>query len=496
MNEEPGRRTAAAGATSVARNAFWRFLEISGAEIISFGFMVLLARILAPADFGVIAMATGMILIAQSVVFHGFAEQAIQIETLDRRAFNTLLWSNLLVGFLLCSILAIGAFPLSALTGEPVLGPVLMTLSIVLPIMSIAGIYQARLRREMRFFGLTCRALLAVATAGSVGFVFAILGFGVWSLVAMQITHATMGCLVLLFFSGWQPGFSVSIDLLRRVAPSSFHLASSFLVDTTGRYLVPLLLGVFLPAGAVGLYFVANRLMNSLSMLTFMSVNELCLPVLARVRDDRLRFDEAVHTTIRITTLFCLPAFAGLALIADPAVPLLFGEGWHDAVPPLRILAALGIFPAWAAITAQILVAVGRPERALRLNLMIAAALVILELILAGFGLRAAVAGIALAYLSVLPAAWIDLRQEAKLDMRRLVLDQAPMMAAVLVMALAVVGVESMLMQGAPWLRLFAMLVTGAATYTLAFYLLAPNFARQILRQLATAILPSRPAVL
>ena len=60
MNEEPGRRTAAAGATSVARNAFWRFLEISGAEIISFGFMVLLARILAPADFGVIAMATGM----------------------------------------------------------------------------------------------------------------------------------------------------------------------------------------------------------------------------------------------------------------------------------------------------------------------------------------------------------------------------------------------------------------------------------------------------
>ncbi|MEZ5826494.1 MAG: lipopolysaccharide biosynthesis protein [Geminicoccaceae bacterium] len=480
---------------SVARNALWRFLEISGAELISFGFMVLLARILMPDDFGIIAMATGMILIAQSVVFHGLAEQVIQVDDLNRKAFATLLWSNLILGFALCALLVMGAVPLSMLTGKPKMGPVLMALAPVLPIMSIAGIYQARLRREMRFFGLTCRALLAIAAGGSVGLLLAFLDFGVWSLVAMQVTHAVVGCAVLVLFSRWRPVFDFSPEFFSEVAPKAFHLASSWLVDTMGRYMTPVLLGIFLPAGAVGLYFVASRLMNSLSMLTFMSVNELCLPVLARVRDDRARFDEAVHTTIRITTLFCLPAFAGLALIADPAVPLLFGEGWREAVPPLRILAALGIFPAWAAISAQILVAVGRPERALRLNILIASALVLLVLVFATFGLGAAVTGIALSYLAVLPLAYSDLKQEAGLDMRRLVLDQLPMLGAVFVMTVAVLGVDSALSASPDWLRLIAMLAVGAVSYMISFYLLAPAFAREISRQLAAAILPRRFAI-
>ncbi|MCB9944844.1 MAG: oligosaccharide flippase family protein [Geminicoccaceae bacterium] len=482
-------------APSVARNAFWRFLEISGTELISFGFMVLFARILAPDDFGVVAISTGVIVIAQSVIYHGLAEQIIQVDILDQSTFSNALLLNLGLGLML-TLLVLGlAWPLAGATGKPELGPVMASLSPVLLFMSIAGIYQARLRREMRFSGLTCRAVVSIIAGGSVGLVLAISGFGVWSLVGMQLTHAISGCAILVLFSKWSLQPAGSWDRVRDMGLKAIHIASTCLIDTICRSITPILLGMFLSSTVVGLYFIANRLMSSLSMLTFMSVNELCLPVLSRVRRDRARFDEAIYTTIRITTLFCLPAFVGLALIADPIVMLVFGNHWKDAVMPLRYLGVAGIFPAWIAISAQILIAAGRPEQALRLNLTLAAAALLLIPAGAMFGLNMAVGGIILANVLVLPRAFGYLKSDAQLDMRRLVADQLPMMVAAGAMVVAVLSVGTGIAGHNSWLRLLVMLLAGGCSYTLVVFILAPGFAMQIVRQLGAAIMPTRFAI-
>ena len=304
------------------------------------------------------------------------------------------------------------------------------------------------------------------------------------------------GCAVLVAFGGWYPGTDLSTRWLRGTARRASHIAVSCLVDTTCRYVTPVLLGVFLPSSLVGLYFVANRLIASLSMLTFMSVNELCLPVLARLRTDRGRFDEAVYGTVRVTSLICLPAFVGLALVADPLVPLLFGERWSGAVGPLRLLAGLGIVPAWTAIAAQTLVAAGAPERATRINIRIALLLLLLVTPGAALGLMPATLGIMLAYLAAAPFAFADLRRFADLDARRLVTDQLPMITATALMVLAVLVTKSLLIfEEHDLLRLAVAVAVGASTYCAAIYALAPIFARTMAFQLRAAVLPARKAV-
>ena len=478
----------------MARNVLWRLVEIAGAEFLTFGFMIILARLLLPDDYGIVAIAGGLILVAQAVVYHGLAEAVIQADELDDGLFDTAYWANLAVGCAAAAALALFAWPLATLLDKPDLAPVLAALSLGLVMMGGMGVLQAVLRRELRFGALAVRSVLAVSVGGAVGVALAWAGAGPWALVGQQLGHATAGLVALRFSATRLPGTRFSRRDLAKLSPMATRVAITWLVETGCRYLMPVLLGAFLSSALVGLYFLASRLVASLSMLTFMSVGELCLPVLARMSHDEESRKQAVYLTIRVTTLVCLPSFIGLAMIADPLVVLLVGEGWRDAIPVVRLLAVMAILPAWLAVSLQVFVAHDASGAGMRLNLMVAVVLVALVLPAASFGLLPAVAALGLSYLIVLPRAVYDLRRIAGLDLNRLGTEQLPVLAATIAMAACMALADGLIPWTGEFVRLVVTILVAKIVYVGSMLVLAPSFAREMAAQLAAALSPQREA--
>ena len=211
------------------------------------------------------------------------------------------------------------------------------------------------------------------------------------------------------------------------------------------------------------------------------SVNEMGLPVLARLTADREGYEDAVYGIMRIASLICMPAFIGLALLADPLVPWLFGAHWQSSVAPLQLMAGFGIFQAWTSVIAQLLVAHGAAGQAMRLNLFVSLSLLAFAGIGASFGLLPAVAGIGLAYVVALPLAVRALHGRLHLRAGRMLRGQAPVFAATALMAATVLMAGRLPgIAGHPMLVVGTSLIAGAAVYVVAIAAMAPDLARRV----------------
>ena len=479
------------GASSgeIARNALWRILEVIGSELLAFGFMVFLARILLPEDYGVVAIATVVLMIAQMTVYHGFAEAIIQKPQLDEREATSALWANIGIGLGLCLIIALGAFPFAQLLDKPLLGPVLLAMSPITILFGVTGIYQARVRRELRIKGLAIRTVVSVMAGGAIGLMLAWAGYGAWALVGQQLVHAAAGVAVLIWFTRWLPRPSIDRARIMQMARYGWHVMLTFLLDMVSRNIATIILGYFLVAELVGHFFVANRVFFSLAMLTFMSVNELCLPILARLQGERMAHLDGIHRCFRITALVCLPSFMGLALIAEPAILTLFGEKWSGAVTPLFVLSLFGICHGLTSLISQIFLSLDRPERASELTAVTGGLLLILVVPAASFGLTEATIAMGMAYLGILPWAVWRLRQVMPLDLHRIINDQAPIWLAALIMIAAAKFLEIYWLHGlAPVSQLAVMIFVSIIVFTATLRLTAPSFFAEVVGSLRAGL--------
>jgi len=220
-------------------------------------------------------------------------------------------------------------------------------------------------------------------------------------------------------------------------------------------------------------------------MATYYTIATLTLPVLARLKGRPEALAEATARTLWLTTALCLPAGLGVALIADPLVPLVFGAPWVPSILPLQLLAALGIFYAIGLITGQVLVAADQPALCLRLTLVNTGVFLLLVAIAAPFGLAAVALAGGLANALLLPAYLAALRRTIGLDLAALARGQLPIWLAAALMSAAVLLVDGSVGQAlaAPW-RLGLGIATGVLTYVAALALFAASTLAAILASL------------
>ncbi len=460
---------------------FWRLIEVVGAEFFSFCSFLLLTRLLAPEHFGVVALATLLILLSQLVLFQGVGEALVQIEDIDESWFSSGLWMNVGLAALAALILITAAPFIAETFAEPRFAPVLRAIAPLLIIYSLSGILQAKLRRDLRLKGFAYASILATILGAIVAAVMAVMGFEVWSLVCQQWVYALTSTSMFLIHAGWLPKAALLKAHVQRLAGFSLNVIGAALLRFALRQLDLIFIGIHLPSKQVGLYFLATRTLNTVGQLTYYSIQRLGLPVLARLQDDPIRQREAIISTLKLTCLICLPVFWGMATLADLVIPLAFGWEWIGTVEPFRILSGFCIFYALSLIANQIMLSAGLASIVFRLSALNAALFAAAVALAAPHGIAmTAIAG-GIANTACLPLYFFMLRRKLGIPLIRLGADLLPIWIAAILMVIAVLVARTYLFPSFdPFFALGLSVLIGMIAFMSALWLLRRDYVDEL----------------
>jgi len=339
----------------------WAFAMTWGDRIVSTLFTFLLAAILGPRDFGIVAVALIYIALVQLVLEGGVQTALVQRENLEDDHLSSAFWLN----FALCLVLAGTSYGLAGswarLNDMPELENVVKALSLMLVAQGLTVVQLALFQREMRFKGLAIRETAAVLVGGALGLVLALRGAGVWALVAQQLGFAGTQLVLLWAMSTWRPRLRFSRAHARDLVGFSSGVFLSNVGGFLNRRADALLIGIFFGPVAVGLYRLADRFADNVLELTMRPVGHVSLPFFSRLQNDREALRSAVASCIRTTLIFTVPAMAIMAACSDYVMALM-GEEWEAAADVLKLLALVGLGKAIVFFTGPLLFAVARPH--------------------------------------------------------------------------------------------------------------------------------------
>ncbi len=321
-----------------------------GAQLLRAGLqvvaLVVLARLLEPRDFGLVAMVTAVIGVAEVLRDFGLSSAAIAARDVTRAERDNLFWVNTGLG-LACGVLATAATPLVvALYDEPRLATVVPVLAAVFLVSGANTQYRADLSRRLRFRALAAADIAAQVLAMAVAIGLALAGAGLWAVVGQQVTAATVLLLVNVVSARWLPGRYRRDVPLRRF----FRFGGALLGTQSISYLTKnvdnVALGAVWGASVLGVYSRAYQLL----MMPLNQVNapltRVALPVLSRVRDDGPTYRRYLSRAQLVGCYVTATGFAVGAGLAEPLVALLFGPRWSAVAPVFAVLALGGIFRA------------------------------------------------------------------------------------------------------------------------------------------------------
>jgi O-antigen/teichoic acid export membrane protein len=424
-------------ATSFRHALSWSYVQTGGRMAATLLVSLILARLLGPEAFGVIAMATVYVYFIELLGRQGLAAAIIQRPVLTQRHLDTAFWLVLAVVGALVPV-AIGLSGVWArLNRVPELGPIIIGLTPVLVCKGLAVVPEAKLRRALAFRELALRTNLATVVGGVIGITMAAAGFGVWSLVGQQVALSVVELIALWRLTQWRPRLAFD----RRCARDLIGFSGLSSVAGLGSFLQlrvdALLIGLILGPVAVGLFRFVSRLTDMVVEFAGGALHAVSLPELSRFSADQQALNGRIHDLIRLATLIVVPPVALLALVSEPLLLLIGGE-WAPAVVGLQILCASAYFQVLSGFIGPGLQASGRPGTLAALAWAAAGisgvAFTASGLFLADQAQSTQVAGLALARtvasLLVLAMVLPVLRRRIGLRSRSLILGTAPLSLA------------------------------------------------------------------
>ncbi|MGO1469474.1 MAG: lipopolysaccharide biosynthesis protein [Tissierella sp.] len=370
----------------------WKLLERTGTQGIQFIVSIVLARLLMPEQYGIIALVMVFISLAGVFVQSGFNTALIQKKDADEVDFSSVLYLSLGVAGILYIIIYFSAPFIASFYTQPLLVPVIRVLSITLFIGAFNSIQNAFVARNMLFKRLFISSLGAVIISGIVGIIAAYQGWGVWALVAQQLTNQLMIAIILWFTIKWRPHLLFSLKRVKNLFSYGSKLLASALIDTLYRELRTLIIGRMYTPAMLGFYNRGQQFPQVIVTNINGSIQSVMLPALSAHQDNRKRVKEMMRRAIVTSSFLIFPMMVGMAVVAEPLVKIILTEKWLPAVPFLQIFCIS--FSFWPIHTAnlQAINAMGRSDIFLKLEVIKK----IMGLIILGISLSFGVYAIAL----------------------------------------------------------------------------------------------------
>ena len=447
------------------RGLGWKAFSQVSVQAMAVVTTIFIARLLTPSEVGVMAMVMVFATLAINLSDVALGAALVQRETLTEEDRSTAFWLNNAVGVLLTVAAFFLAGPIADLYGVQQVQLLLQVTSITFILTTLGATQNSLLIRDMRFRSLEVRSVIASAIAGAVAIVSAALGAGTWAIVAQSITITAVSTALVWRASWWRPRFLVSMKSLRQLGSFSSWIVGARLLAYANSNADNYLVGRYAGSAALGAYAIAYNVM--LVPITRLAgpVQEVFYPALSKIREPR-RVGEAWLRATKMVALITVPAFAGMAVVAEDFVSVLLGDQWDDAVPVLQILCWVGIVTAVLWQIAVVLQALDRNAWGFRFTVVATAVTITAYAIgvqwgIVGVAVASAIASTVLApyYLS-LPLRATGVRPLAFLSAISGVLASSAVMAVTL-LALRELALEGL----SPAPRLAILVAVGIAIY-------------------------------
>jgi O-antigen/teichoic acid export membrane protein len=327
----------------------------------------LLAALIGPGDFGLVAVALVYVSFVRLLLEQGVMTAIIQRESLEEQHLDSAFWLNVMWCLLLAALTYASAGWWAGVNKMPQLEEVLEVFSILVVIEGLGIVQTALMERALDFKRLAVRSNLSAVLGGAAGVPLALAGAGVWALVAQQLVLESTLVVMVWALSSWKPHLRFSTAHARELFGFSVSVFAANLAGFVNRRIDVLLMGIFFGPVAVGLYRLADRVVDVVLEVTMRPVGLVSLPVLSRFQNDPRRLREAAAKCLQTTILIAVPVLLVVFATSDELVATL-GVDWEQAAVPLELLCLVGIGKAISFITGPVLFAVSRPRlRALML---------------------------------------------------------------------------------------------------------------------------------
>lgn len=373
----------------ILTNFIWRFAERSGAQLVTFVVSIVLARILAPEDYGTIAIVTVFTTILQVFVDSGLGTALIQKKDADDLDFSSVFYFNLA----LCIVLYVGMYAAAPLIADfyqdLTLVPIIRVISLTVVVSGLKNVQQAYVSRNMQFRLFFFSAIGGTVISAILGIVMANMGFGVWALAAQQLSNVAINTMILWVTVKWRPKWMFSWERLKGLLGYGWKLLVSALLDTGYQNLRNLIIGRVYSKMDLAYYDQGDKFPKVIVTNINTATDSVLLPAMSVEQDNPQRVKLMTRRAIKTSTYIMAPLMMGLAFCAEPIVSLVLTDKWLPCVPFLRIFCITYMF--WPIHTANLnaIKAMGHSDWFLKLEIIKTAICLAVLLVAMQFGVMA-----------------------------------------------------------------------------------------------------------
>lgn len=355
---------------SSSSNVIWKFLERILAQLVTTTVTIVLARILVPDDYGVVAILMIFINFFNILATHAFSSALIQKKNADPLDFSSAFYSNLILTALLYAILFFLAPVLENALKVEGFALMLRVLGIRIPLASINCIQSAYISKNMQFKKYFLATLTGTVISAFLGIFMAKKGYGAWALIVQYLSNVCIDTLILYFTSGWKPQFKFSLTRAFNLFKYSWKVLVSALLDEASVEVKNVFITAKYSTSDLAFYNKGKQYPKLINTNVNESVSSVMFPAMSLKQDNPVQLKDYIKKSLKLVTFVMFPMLFGLAAVSYDFVLVLLTEKWLPAVPFMMIMCASFLFTPFNSANHQCIKAIGKSNVYLYLNLI------------------------------------------------------------------------------------------------------------------------------
>ena len=322
--------------SATIRSLFWKLFEQGGSAVITLIVQIVLARLLAPDQFGMLAIMLVFVNVGNVIVQSGLNTAIIQSPDVSERDYDTVFWMSLSMSVVLYLVVFLLAPAVAAFYSMPDIVTPLRVLVLILIVNAYNSIQEAIVARKLEFDKTFRATVSAGLVSGTVGIAVAVAGGGIWALVVQQLLFQIVKCLVLAIQIPWKPAFVFERDRAMVMFGFGWKLLASGLLDQGYQSLSDLIIGKLFTSTELGYVSQGKKYPLALGTMLDGAIQPVMLSAVSRIQDDTVKVKRLARRGLKTSCFLIVPSMALFALVATPVVSLLLGDKWLPSVPFLQ----------------------------------------------------------------------------------------------------------------------------------------------------------------
>lgn len=319
--------------TQFASNAIWRFVDVISRKIVSLVVSILLARMIAPEAYGVVALTMVFIVFSDIFILNGFNVALIRKEKTTPKDYSTVMTMSLVFTCLMYVVIWLLSPVFAGFYESPDLSPVLRCITILLFFQSVSSVIRAKATREMQFKRMTAAGFTSNIISGVVALILAYMDYGVWALVVQQVSASFIEMIMLLLILKWKISFRFSLDVAKSMTKFTIGVLGTSFLDFLGNNISNLVVGKSYSTEDLGYVNRANIFPETIGLNAYNSINSVLLPALSSRQNSNEEMKSVLRKVMSLTLYVVFPLMFGLIGTAKILIPVLLTDKWIPCIP-------------------------------------------------------------------------------------------------------------------------------------------------------------------